>query len=163
MFWTVCGKFATDLSNLQSLCTREKYLIKDLFVLRVNDLRTNGELFLAEMSKFHSSCQDEVLRINKNFRAKQNSSSIDLGNPVKKNSFGEFFQSVAKKDTYMSRRSSWWKIIFFERITCFSGVFRFSPRLIWRLGAVALSRVKKVTFYMSRKLFWETFFKRNFF
>ena len=53
--------------------------------------------------------------------------------------------------------------IFFERNTCFSGVFRFSPRIIWRLGAVVLSRVNKITFYMSRKFFWETFLKKNVF
>ena len=52
---------------------------------------------------------------------------------------------------------------FFLRITCFSVVFCFSPRLIWRLGAVVLSRVNKITFYMSRKFFSSNFFKRNFF
>ena len=97
MFWTFCGKCATDLSNLQSLCTEETYLINFLFVLRVNDLRKIGDFFLAGMSTFHSNCQDEVWRINKNFRAKQNSSSIDLGNPVEKNFFRRVFSTCCQK------------------------------------------------------------------
>ena len=60
-FWTFCGKFATDLSNLHSLYTEETYLIKYLFVLRVNDLQTDGDFFWQE-------CQSFILSVRMKFK-----------------------------------------------------------------------------------------------
>ena len=112
-FWTFCGKFATDLSNLQSLCTEETYMIKYLFVLRVDDLRKIGDFFWQE-------CQSFILIVKMKFKGEikileQNRIPQAMIWEIrsKKISFGEFFQSVVKKDTFMSGRNSWWKIIFF--------------------------------------------------
>ena len=164
-FWKSFERFAENLRLICQTCilsAQMKLIWLNTYSCFVWTISEQMAIFLAGVSKFHSNCQDEVWRIIKNFRAKQSSSSKYLGNPVEKNSFGEFFQSVVKKGTYMSRRNSWWKIIFLKNYLFFQCISFFGEINLetWRSCFV---QSYKITFYMSREFFLETFLKETFF